>query len=104
MTEETEFWNEWLKTPEGSGYRAGYSDYHTQNLALRGKLWVAGMVRNRLNRERDAVLSLCVRERLHPECDPAVRWVVELPGPWGEGYPTREAACEAVLRRAEGGE
>jgi len=48
-----------------------------------------------------AVLALCVRRRPCSEVPDAIRWAVTLPGDWGEGYPTREAACEAVLARAK---
>jgi len=46
------------------------------------------------------VLALCVRRRPCSEVPDAIRWAVTLPGCWGEGYPTREAACEAILARA----
>ena len=58
----------------------------------------------RIRKERDAVLSLCVRRRPSADCPEAIRWTVTLPGDWGDGFPTKEAACEAVLNRAaEGG-
>ena len=50
------------------------------------------------------ILDLCVRRRPSADCPEAIRWTVTLPGDWGDGFPTKEAACEAVLTRAaEGG-
>lgn len=46
------------------------------------------------------VLRLCVRRRPCSEVPDAIRWVVTLPGCWGEGFPTQEAAEAAILARA----
>lgn len=47
-----------------------------------------------------AVLALCVRRRPCSEVPDAIRWAVTLPGCWGDGFPTREAAEAAILERA----
>lgn len=45
-----------------------------------------------------AVLSLAVRERLHPDVPPGIRWAVKLDGNWGDGFATKQEAVDAVIR------
>lgn len=53
----------------------------------------------------EKIITLCVRERTHIETPDAIRWVVTLPGDWGDGFPTRAHAVRAVVKRArKGGE
>jgi hypothetical protein len=55
LTREQEVWREWLDTPDGKGYEAGWGDLWTQLHAARGKEWV---LRKMLQELRERVIRM----------------------------------------------
>lgn len=42
----TRLWNEWLETPDGQRYEAGWGDDENRQRAARGKAWVEERIRD----------------------------------------------------------
>lgn len=52
-----ELWNQWLKTPSGATYRAGWGDYTNETLAGAGRVWVLERIIERLEAENAALIE-----------------------------------------------